>query len=257
MKFKNFFFISILCILLISCDKYEKYGTIEIYFSHTVDENPIQFNQLIYKNAAGNQYQVNEVKYFISRIFLNDVDGKSFEIKQGNGIHYVDCSLDKTLRLKIENIPQKNYVYISFIFGLDEDDNKSNRFVNSPECNFSWPDALGGGYHYMQINGKFLNSTGDLQNMNIHTGIGQLRDDDNEITQFVHNYFAVNLPVRIAFDESYNTHINLNMEIQRWFDTPNIYNFNDFGTGIMQNQRAQELLKENGKSVWSSVSGIR
>jgi hypothetical protein len=40
------------------------------------------------------------------------------------------------------------------------------------------------------------------------------------------------------------------MEIQRWFDTPNVYNIEEFGTGIMQNQRAQELLRENGWNVF-------
>jgi hypothetical protein len=235
---------------LLSCKKQEKYGTIEIYFSHTVDENPIQFDQLLYKNIAGNQYQVNEVKYFISRLFLIDDEGKAIEIKQDNCVHYVDCSLEKTLRWIINDIPQKDYAAISFVFGLDEKDNKSNRFVNPPESNFSWPDALGGGYHYMQINGKFLNSNGDLQNMNIHTGIGQLYDENYEATKFVHNHFIVTLPVKFAFDENNNTHLILNMEIQRWFDSPNLYNFDEYGTGIMQNQNAQQLLKDNGWNVF-------
>jgi len=239
-----------ICILLISCNNHEKKGSLEICFTHTIDENPIQFNRLIYTNTAGNQYQVHEVKYFISRFFLKDVHGKSIEIKQDNGIHYVDCSLKKTWRWNIKEIPQKDYAAVSFVFGLDEKDNISNRFVNPPESNFSWPDVLGGGYHYMQINGKFVNKNGDLQNMNIHTGIGQLRDENNEIIQFVHNYFVVTLPVNFSVDENSTTQLTLNMEIQRWFDTPNLYNFDDFGTGIMQNQHAQQLLKENGNNVF-------
>jgi len=253
MRLNQFFILVIACILFISCNNHEKNGSLEIFFTHTIDENPIQFNQLIYTNTAGNQYQVNEVKYFISRLFFMDVHGKPIEIKQDEGIHYVDCSLEKTLRWNIKEIPQKNYSAVSFVFGLDEMDNKSNRFVNPPESNFSWPNVLGGGYHYMQINGKFKNKKGDLQNMNIHTGIGQLRDKNNEITQFVHNYFTVTLPVEFSVDENNTTYLNLNMEIQRWFNTPNLYNFDDFGTGIMQNQRAQQLLKENGNNVFDLV----
>jgi len=240
------------CVLLaFSCKKHRN-GTIEFHFTHTIDGEPVQFNQLIYTNKAGNQYQVNEVKYFISRIYLIDYEEKAIEIKQDNGIHYVDGSMAKTLRWKIDDIPQRDYHAISFVFGLNKEDNKSNRFVNPPESNFSWPDFLGGGYHYMQINGKFKNKNGAIQNMNIHTGIGQIKDENNEITQFVHNYFIVTLPVNFSVNEAHITSLILNMEIQRWFDTPNIYNFDEFGTGIMQNQRAQELLKENGVNVFTA-----
>jgi len=245
----NLLIILAICVTLFSCKK-QKYGNVELYFTHTVDAQPLQFNQLIYTNKAGNQYQVNEVKYFISRVLFIDSEGKSVEVKQNQGIHYVDCDLEHTLRWKINEIPQRHYTAISFVFGLDEADNKSNRFVNPPESNFFWPDFLGGGYHYMQINGKFLNKNGGIQNMNIHTGIGQLYNENHEVTQFVQNYFTVTLPVRFFVYADNTLPLTLNMEIQRWFDTPNLYDFDEFGTGIMQNQRAQELLKENGAHVF-------
>jgi hypothetical protein len=166
----------------------------------------------------------------------------------------VDCGINKTMNWTIKKIPPKNYISVSFVFGLDENDNKSNRFVNPPESNFFWPEVLGGGYHYMQINGKFLNNNSETQNMNIHTGIGQIRDVNNNITQFVHNHFMVTLPINFSVDEDNTTQLSLYMEIQRWFDTPNIYNIDEFGSGIMQNQRAQELLKENGWNVFEIVN---
>ena len=246
----NFFIIIISFFLALSCTKHQK-GSVEINFTHTVDNALVQFDQLIFKNAAENQYQINEIKYFISRIFFTDTKGKSVAIKQNDGIHYVDCSLKNTLTWKIDEVSPKDYTAISFVFGLDENDNISNRFVNPPECNFSWPQFLGGGYHYMQINGKFLNKNGTLQNMNIHTGIGQVYDENHEVTQFVHNYFTVTLPVAFSVHSDNTTTLTLNMEIQRWFDSPNLYDFNEFGTGIMQNQHAQKLLKENGKNVFN------
>jgi len=252
-KYNKFLLFFPLFLFFFSCKKNEKNipsGDIEILFSHTIDENPIQFNQLIYTNKAGNKYQVNEVKYFISRFLFTDSENNTLEIKQDNGIHYVDCSLEKTLHWIIQKVPVNNNISVSFVFGLDENDNLSNRFVNPPESNFFWPDLLGGGYHYMQINGKFLNKEGVVKNINIHTGIGQITDPENGTTQFVHNYFTVNLPVNFMVEDNKTTHIKLNMEIQRWFHSPNLYNFDDFGTGIMQNQHAQQLLKENGKSVF-------
>jgi len=251
---KKFYFLLTLIVcsfLIFSCKKYGN-GSIEFNFTHTIDGKPVQFNQLIYTNKAGNQYQVNEIKYFISRIYLIDHEEEMIEIKQNNGIHYVDCSIAKTLRWKIDEIPQRHYRAISFVFGLDEADNKSNRFLNPPENHFFWPDFLGGGYHYMQINGKFLNNTGNVQNMNIHTGIGQIYDENNEIMKFVHNYFTVTLPILFFVYADSTLPLMLNMEIQHWFDTPNLYNFDEFGTGIMQNQRAQQLLKENGWNLFTA-----
>jgi len=170
MKFNTcFFLLSIAGLLAFSC---QKYGNAEILFTHSADNQPVQYNQFLYTNTAGNKYQVNEIKYFISRLILIDTKGKSIEITQDNGIHYVDNSIDKSLRWNISEIPQKQYRAISFVFGLDENNNKSNRFVNPPESNFFWPEVLGGGYHYMQINGKFINKNSEIQNMNIHTGIG-------------------------------------------------------------------------------------
>jgi len=246
---KLLFIILSLFFLASSCTK-EKQGNIEINFTHTVDDKPVIFNELIYTNSAGNKYQMNEIKYFISKIYLINNDGNLVMIHQDDGIHYVDCSLSNTLIWKIYDIAATQYTGLSFVFGLDETDNKSNRFVNEPECNFSWPNHLGGGYHYMQINGKFINKEDELQNMNIHTGIGQIYNENDEVVQFVHNYFIVNLPVNFNVELNQTTSITLNMEIQRWFDTPNIYNFDDFGTGIMQNQNAQKLLKENGGNVF-------
>jgi hypothetical protein len=254
MKFKNLLFILSATILLATtCTKHEK-GSIEIIFTHTVDGEPVQFNQLIYTNTAGNQYQVNEIKYFISKLifFNNGEEGYEIVITQDDGIHYVDCSLKNTLRWEINPIPAGSYTDISFVFGLDKEDNRSNRFVNPPESYFSWPNNMGGGYHYMQINGKFLNKEGEIQNMNIHTGIGQIYNENNEVAEFVQNYFTVTMPLPAGFfvHADNATPLTLNMEIQRWFDTPNLYNFNDFGTGIMQNQHAQQLLKENGGNVF-------
>jgi hypothetical protein len=251
------FFILTFSLLTGSCIKPEKSGTLEITFLHTIDEKPVQWNQLIYTNAAGNQYQLNEVKYFISGICLHIADSNRFRVPQDEGIHYVDCSLPNSLHWIIKDIPLMHCIGISFVFGLDALDNISNRFVNPPECNFSWPNYLGGGYHYMQINGKFINNGGNIQNMNIHTGIGQEYNENDEIINYVHNYFTVYCPVNFSIKEESITTIILNMEIQRWFDTPHLYNFDDFGAGIMKNQHAQKLLKENGWNIFTVTNNNR
>ncbi|MDR0207230.1 MAG: hypothetical protein LBI45_08255 [Bacteroidales bacterium] len=253
MNFKKYLFLFVITLLLsVSCSR-EKQGSLAICFTHTADSKPIKYGKLVYTNSAGNQYQIDEVKYFISKLLLIDAEGKSVAVTQDDGIHYVDNGYENSLRWAIDKIPQRNYTAVSFVFGLDEEDNYSRRFVNPPESNFSWPDYLGGGYHYMQINGWFIDNNETKTNLNIHTGIGQIKDENGQISQFVHNHFTVTIPVPFSIDESYTRNLIFNMEIQRWFETPNLYNFNEFGTKIMQNQHAQELLKENGKNVFEII----
>ena len=40
--------------------------------------------------------------------------------------------------------------------------------------------------------------------------------------------------------------------IKKWFRSPHVYDFNAFGSAIMQNQEAQQLLKENGADVFTA-----
>ena len=44
------------------------------------------------------------------------------------------------------------------------------------------------------------------------------------------------------------------MNINNWFSTPHVYDFNTYGSAIMQNQEAQNILKENGNNVFKAIT---
>lgn len=251
---KKTFFILIISIFLISCGNKERTGKLDLQFSHHVDGKSLILNQLIYTNAAGNPYQVNEVKYFISKLYLLTANDELVKITQNEGIHYVDLAYSHALTWNLADIKVGDYKGISFIFGLDEADNQSNRFVNSPEKDFFWPQFLGGGYHYLQINGKWENRDGGLESMNFHAGIGQLYKSNvkevDSIFTFIHNYFRVDLPLNFTVEKSRTAKLNLIMHIDKWFSTPTVYDHNYFCSSIMQNQEAQEVIRQNGRSVF-------
>ena len=253
---KTSFFTLTVIFFLIACgnkDK-EKTGKIDLQFTHRVEGENLVLNQLIYTNAAGNTYQVNEVKYFISNLYLVKMNNEWVKITQNEGVRYVDLAYPNSLIWNLSNIKEGDYKGISFIFGLNEADNFSNRFVNSPEKDFFWPEFLGGGYHYLQINGKWKDREGTLKNMNFHAGIGQLYKSNvmaiDSIYAFIHNYFQVNLLISFAVEANKTTKLNLIMNIDKWFSTPIVYDHNYFGSGIMQNQQAQDVIRENGRGVF-------
>ena len=150
-------------------------GHITIKFTHHVDQQPIQLNTMMYINAAGNPYEVSEVMYFISDVTLYRSDGMIFLIDDWKDIHYVDLDIPSTLTWEVfDDIPEGTYDSITFIFGIPEEKNESFMFVNPPEDKMMWPDILGGGYHYMMINRKWLDEGQIEQLYNFHLGIGQL-----------------------------------------------------------------------------------
>jgi len=250
----KFLVLLVLTSALFSCKKdvapVEEKGKLKLQFTFAVDENPFQVDEMIYTNAAGNLYEVNEIQFFISDIILYKKDGDSVIIKDNNSIHYVDYAIPSTLTWNIaDELPQGDYSSIAFTFGLSPEKNVSNTFVNPPESNMAWPLVLGGGYHYMMINGKWrTDETNSV--FHFHTGIGQIYEDD-EIVEFVHNHFKVRVP-NSAFTIGENpTTLNLVMNINSWFTTPHDYDLDYFGGAIMQNQEAQEVIKANGWDVFT------
>ncbi|NNF20751.1 MAG: hypothetical protein HKN67_02330, partial [Saprospiraceae bacterium] len=46
-------------------------GNVIFKFEHRIDGEPVEFDQMKYTNAAGNQYEISEIQWFISDITLN------------------------------------------------------------------------------------------------------------------------------------------------------------------------------------------
>lgn len=236
-------------------------GKIAFTFSHKIDGQMVEFDTMKYTNEAGNPYLVGEIMYFISDVTLHNSDGSTFMIDDWKDINYIDTNIPSTLSWQVyDSIPAGSYTHISFTFGINEAKNISMMYVNPPEVNMMWPGVLGGGYHYMMINGKWKNLSNQVEIYNFHLGIGQLYKSDSincidSIYAFVQNYFTVDLPSSSFTLENNTTKtINLVMNVESWFKTPNIYDHNYWGGSIMQNQPAMNMIKENGFDVFTVES---
>lgn len=216
-------------------------ANIEFTFSHYVGSQPLQFNSIAYTNAFGNPYSVETLKYFISDITLHQPDGGLIFFDEE---HYVDGQDATTLVFNPGiSIPKGDYVMISFVFGLNEEKNVSGAYPNPPESNMEWPPAMGPGYHYMKLEGKF-DSTGVVKNYQAHTGA----------TNGNQNYIQVSLP-NSGFNLSGSTvSIDIKMNINNWWVSPNTIDLNDV-TMIMGDQGMQVQLHNNGlEDVFSILS---
>ena len=199
--------------------------SININFSQTVNQEPLVLNEMIYTNEANDNFSVQTVRYLISNIFLHAPD-TSVLVKK---VHFIDINNPQSSSILINELIDKEYTEISFTMGLVENDNQTNLFLNESFFpSFVWPEFLGGGYHYMQLEGDYNN-----QFLGYATHTGPTNGTDYSFTK----YF--NLGTKIV-DES---EITINMEINNWYSNPNIVNLYD---GIMDNSNIQLLLKQNG-----------
>lgn len=279
MKLKSAFsacLFSLIVLALFSCknDQEESFGKFQLKFAHKVNGNELKCDTLVYTNAAGNQYMVNDIQYFISDIDLINNEGQAYRLKADGFAHYADTDIPSTLIWNVKDqIPSDNYKAIRFVFGFTPEHNISNQYPNQPESDMFWPESLGGGYHYMKLNGKWLKPGETIPTpFNFHLGIGQvysgtkeaeiaksskwpcgsiITKSKNDVLGFVHNQFIVNLPVSFLITKDNTTSLELVMNVESWFETPNIWNHNTIGSSIMQNQQAQIWAKENGQDVFS------
>ena len=241
---------------LVSCAKYKEHAEVDIRIGYEVNGKPLISDTLCYTNEVGNSFMVTEIQWFVSKMELQNEHDEwiSLEHREVDNlfpysidrIFYIDTDIPKSQTLLMAPIPVGHYNALRFIFGLDEEYNLSGLYSDPPESNMFWPAPLGGGYHYMKLNGKFVDTEGRLAPLAIHLGIGQ----NDECTEFYHNHFVVELPLDFTVSESSENQLDLTMVVDNWFRNPNAIDFNEFGSGIMQNQTAQRLFNENGGDVF-------
>jgi len=222
-------------------------GKLKLSFAHYYDGKPCVYDKMIYKNAAGNQIEIYDVRWFLSEIVLYPETGTPFKIQKAQDIFYVDNTIPSTLNFDLlDIIPPGKYDSLTFTFGINAAKNIDYLFVNPPEANMSWPSIYGGGYHYMQIDGFWNDSSFGRRAFNFHIGIGSVITPKD--TSFVQNYFTVSLKdSSFTIIKNKSKEIQIIMNIEEWFKNPNIYDFDFWGPQIMENESAMAKICQNGR----------
>jgi hypothetical protein len=214
-----------------------EYLSLNINFKHYVDGLELVVNEMIYTNPSNVNYSIQTLRYLISDIIIHSNNGDKVLLDE---VHFIDISIDSTLTLSIPQIHYQNYTSISFTMGLDSVKNITNLFLNENFFpSFVWPEFLGGGYHYMQLEGDFNSLSNGYAT---HTGG----------TNGIDFSFSKEFPI-IINSENDIRNIYINMEIANWYQNPNILNF--VSDGIMDDPNTQVILNENGiEDVFSAYT---
>ena len=148
----------------------------------------------------------------------------------------------------MEDVPDGHYTSLSFIIGLDESDNVTGGLSNTIAINnMEWPVSMGGGYHYMKLEGKYADTTSSTgeASYNFHTGALEANGTKN------HHHVAVVVDEYVDFEvaDDKNFEVHMVMNINEWFANPNTWDFKYYGAAIMGNEEAQTKIMQNGANV--------
>jgi len=215
-------------------------------FTNNWDGTPVtntDFNALKYTNANGELLSIERLRYLISDITFTTSNNETLMF---NVYNLVDVTDANNLSFTPQTPIPKGSYNVSFTFGLDNEDNAKN-YLDLNSESFNVPDMLGGGYHYMQFDGKFLNASATEQGFNYHA----IRAVDNpglNPTFPQDTFFTVNLGVITIAN---NAEIEVKMNIAEWFKNPNLWDLNVLNQMLMPNSSAQIQMFENGQNVFS------
>ena len=228
-------------LILTSCGSDQEINDSKIFlnFSHNVDGNSVSTDDLSHTNLAGENYNVLTLKYLISdvRLISNEKDHDNIIIKD---IHFVDFSDPSSMIIESDIIENGSYT-LQFRFGLDATTNVTNSFVNeSFHTTMTWPEMMGGGYHYMKLEGSYTN---DSTFYNTHTGPTMGMD---------HSFLcSFDVPININNSTNYLEYA-IEMNINNWYG-PEIVNLEP---AIMMNMPTQMNIMMNGMMGVFNLQGL-
>lgn len=223
------------CFLTACGDSDGDRGKVIVNFNHTVGGADLMHEDIHYTNAAGNEYGITRLEYIVSDIAIGTKVGKRVDLAE---FHYRNGFAGATRSIEAK-IPGGEYTALHFTFGIDGDKNGTGALPSVDHFNnMAWPTPMGGGYHYMRMEGFFHTADGEGAFLT-HTGPSGGADFSFDIT----------LPISLSVDGG-EWEINVVMDLNEWYDAPFVYDFNDRG-GIMGNADAQLTLQDNGATVFS------
>jgi hypothetical protein len=219
---------------------------VTLKFTHNWDGTPLtssDFNDFKFTTENGESLSINRLRYLLSNIRL--INGN--DIYTFSDYNLIDLESEKGLSLSLPQSIFSGSYELKFNFGFADVDNKDGVYQDLNSVSFDVPGMLGGGYHYMQFDGKYKDVNNADAGFNYHTIRAVNRTDPTNLI-FEDTSFEVDLGT-LSFIN--NAEITIKADISEWFKNPNTWNLNELNTVLMPNFEAQKLMSANGKSVFS------
>jgi hypothetical protein len=201
---------------IISCKKHEsfllpEYSKAKFAIFIKCDASDVFTDSLMNINSSGNVYSIHTVNFYISNIKLKRDDDSIYTSKQ---IIYIDPLLSSKNTFYLDSIPVGNYTEISYNIGIDTIHNTDFALSSTLDnLNMAWPTAMGGGYHFLKMEGHYLDSLNTNQGYAIHIGKNEnlILVKNNQLLQQrndSHEYSMI-FNINEVFANPYNYNLNI------------------------------------------------
>lgn len=208
---------------------------LQFFIGHRSDSLPLRFDTVFYRNAAGEDFSVSRLEYYISNVRLIG-DQVVFESRE---VHYMNARNYAGGGFPVKGVPKGHYTRLEFLLGVDSQRNIPDGLPATVENNaMFWPVPMGGGYHFMKLEGHFKDTAG-VSGYAVHLGRNG-------------NTVAISIPC--TFDISGPAHrMVLTMNINQWFQDPLVYSFIRDGKYTMSSMPLMQKIAGNGQDIFTST----
>lgn len=199
---------------------------------HHVDDEEAAFDSIRYMNEAGHAYSITRLEYYLSGLVLKGAGTTADHAV--DGAWYINGRQADAVDLG--ELPAGQYEGIQVQLGLPADLNQTNALPNTMEnVNMAWPIPMGGGYHFMKIEGHFIHQ-GQSSGFAMHLGRNE-------------HLVACNLPGPFAIGDG-GGRLTLRFNLNEVFRGPHTY---DLATGnqSMGSDSLMALLRDNCTSAFT------
>lgn len=241
----------ILFTLLSACrsDSSNEVFRLLITFDHHWNESQINRNGLsafVFRNAANELLSIERLRYLLSAIAIEMKDDSRLVLK---AYHLVDITREESLQIAFETFVSPDQIKgISFVFGLPPEANRDGVYPDLNAVLWNVPTALGGGYHFMQLDGKFkVPNQANAIGYNFHA-IQAVDNATVGAAVFHDTFFSVSKDFNTSMFEQ---QVAVRMNVAEWFVNPHLWRLEEAHTMLMPDFEAQKRIAENGKSVFS------
>lgn len=207
-------------------------GSTTLRLTHHVDGSELVFDEVRYTNVAGNEYSVTRLEYYLSKLVLERAGAAPVTLAD---VHYRNARDAATTERVLEGIPPGEYTGLTVFIGLGPEVNVSGGLPHTVEnTNMAWPVPMGGGYHFLKLEGHWRDSATTTAGYAMHLGT---------------NAALVTLHLSQSFTIKAGTTLELRMNVNEWFRTPAPFDFASDPNYTMGNEAAMTKLRDNGADV--------
>lgn len=94
-------------------------GSLTIEFDNVVGDRDLALNTATYKNAAGENFTVSKLNYYVSNIKLLMADGSSYVVPQDSSYFLIREANAESQEVTLNNVPAGEYTGVQFVVGVD------------------------------------------------------------------------------------------------------------------------------------------